>query len=337
MRLTGPGIILLLHFCLSCGMMGFGQPQRDIDSLRRIVSDSHRLQDIPVLFRIADNFMELDQYDSAQVWLNYVANMLPLRKPSLFNYFLSTRQAEIYYYNGLQRLGLQEAERSLQIATTLNDSLLLADSYNFLGLFYMNLDSTRKSIGFFREGMAYAKDPPYPANYLSLSKPYHLAGNLAEAYVKLGSYDSALILSRRSLQLATKLDVGRGIGVASNLIGTILLKQYQEDSAIAYQQAAINITIQSLDYDVALIAYGGLAAGYAENDEKAAAFEALKNGFSLLHDQPHINNFFYGQFLEDALAVYRKYDDREMLIYALDEKSTLATKRLKKNDLQMNT
>ena len=74
---------------------------------------------------------------------------MPVKRPSLFNYFLITRQAEVFYYNNLQQLGLQESRKGLAMAEALNDSLLLADSYNFLGLFYMNIDSMATSIPYY--------------------------------------------------------------------------------------------------------------------------------------------------------------------------------------------
>ena len=107
-----------------------------IDSLKKeILNIKQEDKNIKIYFAIADNFMEIDQYDSAQIWLNKISAVLPYKEPSLSSYFLSTRQAEVYYYNGLQRLGLQESERSLAIAQTLHDSLLLADAYNFIVFF----------------------------------------------------------------------------------------------------------------------------------------------------------------------------------------------------------
>ena len=90
---------------------------KKVDSLKKQINNTQQDDKyINTCFAIADNFMEINQYDSAQLWLNKIAAILPLKVPSVSGYFLITRQAEVYYYNGLQRLGLQESERSLGIA-----------------------------------------------------------------------------------------------------------------------------------------------------------------------------------------------------------------------------
>src|SRR6478672_8999181 len=147
-----PGFVLLLVSTITYAQ----DIQKTIDSLKKQINQANTEEKfVNKCFLIADNYMDIDQYDSAQAWLNKISDKLSLRKPSLSNYFLSSRQAEVYYYNGLQRLGLQEAERSLGIAQSLHDSLLLADAYNFLGLFYTNLDSTTKAIPYFKQGIAF--------------------------------------------------------------------------------------------------------------------------------------------------------------------------------------
>jgi tetratricopeptide (TPR) repeat protein len=252
-------LLLTLLFLLPLSLIGQEIVHR-IDSLKKEVSTAKDDgQYIALCFSIADDFMDIDQYDSAQLWLNLIAERLPLKQPSIPNYFLSTRQAEVYYYNGLQRLGLQESERSLNIARSLNDSLLLADAYNFLGLFHINLDSNRKAIPYFKKGMEYTRQPPYPEPYLSLTKPHHLYGNLAEAYEKLEMYDSAIYLSRISLQLARGIDWKRGMAVAHNNLGNSFLKKQIPDSALHHYLASQQITLVGGDFDVELLDYGGMA------------------------------------------------------------------------------
>ena len=107
-----------------------------IDSAKNIFNKSIKEDAyIRTAFFIADEYMNVEQYDSAQIWLNKIYEILPAKKALLFNYFLITRQAEVYYYNDLQQLGLQESYRGLQMAQDLNDSLLLADSYIFWAYF----------------------------------------------------------------------------------------------------------------------------------------------------------------------------------------------------------
>ena len=308
-----------------------------IDSLKKeILNIEQEDKNIKLYFSIADNFMEIDQYDSAQLWLNKISAVLPYKEPSLSSYFLSTRQAEVYYYNGLQRLGLQESERSLAIAQTLHDSLLLADAYNFIGLFYITLDSNLTAIPYFTKGINFSKQPPYPNNYLSLTKPHHLYGNMAEAYEKIEMYDSAIYLSRISLQLALQIDWKRGVAVAYNNLGNAFFKLNKPDSALYNYRLCITTTTQSGDFDVELLNYGGLAKAEDMLQKKEQAMQQLLEGFNLIKDKPSVNNLFADHFLDDAIFIYKKYDKSNLLTIALEKKSELLQKRIKNNNLQMN-
>jgi hypothetical protein len=135
-------VVVRILIFYSCLFPQYLKGQTDLDSAKKFFYKDQPSGDVFIksCFFIADQFMDYEQYDSAQIWLNKIADRLPLKKPTLFNYYLSSRQEEVYYYNGLQRLGLQESERCMQIAKSLADSLLMADSYNFVGLFYMNID-----------------------------------------------------------------------------------------------------------------------------------------------------------------------------------------------------
>jgi signal transduction histidine kinase len=310
---------------------------KKVDSLKSMVGNSKGDGVyISTCFSIADSFMDLDQYDSAQIWLNKVSEVLPLKEFSLSNYFLSTRQAEVYYYNGLQRLGLQESERSLTIAKALKDSLLLADACNFIGLFLINLDSNRAAIPYFKQGIRYAKQPPFPPQYLSLTKPHHLYGNMAEAYEKIGIYDSAVYLSRQSLQLASEIDWKRGIAVADNNLGNAFLKLNKPDSALRYYQLSRATTLQGGDFDVELLDYGGLARSEDLLGHKVAALQWLQEGFVLIKNKPSVNNLFANQFLNDAILVFKKYHQQDMLTAALEKKAELLQKQVRENNRQMN-
>jgi signal transduction histidine kinase len=267
-------------------------------------------------FYVADDYMEVDQYDSAQLWLNRIYDVYKIRSASKFNYFLSSRQAEVYYYNGLLELGLETAQQSLQLAQELNDSLLLADANNFVGLFYTTMDSSQRAIPFFETGMRYVGRPPYPQSYLSITLPHHLYGNLAEAFYKLQRYDSALIYSQRSLRLARDVLSKRGEAVAHQLNGNCFLQLNQVDSAQASFESALLIARVSRDIDVALLGFSGQALVAMKRDQRGEAWHMLDSGFNYLRSFPSINILFTRQFLSDALTVYHHYQDVRAMVGA---------------------
>jgi signal transduction histidine kinase len=331
--------LFLQIFFLLCHCLSNAQQLTKIDSAKKsiMVFSNNETNFIATCFFIADNYMDVEQYDSAQVWLNKIHLKLPTKSISLSNYFLTTRQAEVYYYNNLQQLGLQESLRGLEMARVLNDSLLLADSYNFLGLFYMNIDSANKSISFFKDGIKYTKQPPYPTNYLSLTKPHHLYGNLSEAYYKLKMYDSALLNNKKSLSKANEIDWQRGIAVAHKSMGDIFIGLKNTDSAIYYFTKGITISKKALEIDVQLLCYSGLAQCFEMKNIYTLAKQELNNGFILLKEKPMINRFFALQFLITAINIYKKNKDNSSLINALELKSEMETVNVKGSNTQIQT
>lgn len=330
-----PSLLWLLA-TLCAASIGAQPLQRTLDSLRREIAVSPAGRFVPLAFALADTYMEVDRYDSAQHWLNRIAERLPLKEPSLPNYYLSSRQAEVYYYNGLQRLGLQESQRSLSMAQALNDSLLLADSHNFIGLFLINLDSPQNALPHFHEGIRYVRQPPHAPQYLSLSKPHHLWGNLGEAYEKLQRFDSAQWASRASLRLATEINWQRGVAVAHTNLGSVYAKTGHPDSALHHYTHAVAAAQTGGDFDVELLAYGGLATAEDNRQHPAEAVAWLQKGFDLIDRHALVNDLFLGQFLDAAVAVYRHANLKEPLAKALQQKAQLLAGQMANNNLQIN-
>ncbi len=327
-------VLLTTPFLLFCQQ----QNRRVIDSAKKAAyknskNDSLFLQSS---FFIAEEYMAVDMYDSAQIWLNNIASRLPLRKPSFFNFYLSVDQAETYYFTGLMQMDLQESERTLRIAKEMNDSIFLATGYNFVGLAHMNLDSIRKGIPYLQTGIRYAKQPPYPPRYISGSKPHHLLGNLAEAYYRLGVYDSAAMIAYRARKFAAEIPSYRGMAVADNLLGLIYAATNSVDSAIQFQKGSIALGLANNNPDVSLIAYSALAGCFQLKGRHDSALAYLETGFRLLEEQPLINGFFTNQFLADAIRLYKLLDKPSLLVNAMEMKAALAVKLAKKNDAQVS-
>lgn len=329
-------ILILLLFC--CANYCFSQSGLLIDSAKNkatlLTNEDEKVKNY---FFIADEYMNIEQYDSAQIWLNKIHAILPVKTNSLSNYFLHTRQAEVYYYNNLQQLGLQESRKGLAMAQALNDSLLLADSYNFLGLFYMNIDSSTASLNYYKEGLLYCSQPPFPLQYLSLSKPHHLHGNLAEAFYNLKMYDSALYQYTLSLQKAKQINWGRGIAVANYGLGDAFYAKQQNDSALNNYIAGVNTANSSKDIDVALVCYSGMAKAHYIKNNMASVNKSLNLGFDLLRLHPNINRFYALIFINNAIDIYKKQNNTTDLINALQLKSSIETVNIKGNNTQIQT
>lgn len=296
-----------------------------VASLKRAKSDSDYIR--TCLF-VADAYMETDQYDSAQLWLNRIHERLPVKTASLFNYYLLSRQAEVYYYNNLQHLGLQESFRALDRAQQMNDSLLMADGSNFVGLFYMNMDSAAKAVPYFYKGLAYIKPPPYDDRYFNLTYPHHLYGNLAEAYLKLQKLDSSIYASYQSLWHAKAIGRGRGRALAHVNLGEVFLIQQRPDSALTHFQQAVSIAAESADFDVEQMAYGGVGRAYLALGDAQRARQQFDAGMAVMTRFPQLNRFFALQFLNAVAKAYRQVNDPERLAAVLEKVNALQKEAL---------
>ena len=285
-------------------------------------------------FRIADDYMSTAQYDSAQVWLNKIHERVSYLQPSVFSYFLTARQAEVYYYNNLQQLGMQEAVRAVTIAETLNDSILRSDAYNFRGLFYTNTGRLKEAILYFKKGIAISSQPPYPTQYLEMSNPHHLYGNLAEAFEKGNEQDSAIYYGKISLSKAREIHHKRGTASALLSLGSSFLKKVQADSAAVFFESARMEAVADKDFDLKLTAYGGLACCASLNNKNDEAIAFLEKGFEILNDQPQLNSYYQLLFLEQAVALYKKHKLYEQLASSLQRTAEIQTATNSKNNDQ---
>ena len=277
-----------------------------------------------------------DMYDSCQVWLNFIAERVPLRKPSYFNFYLSTYQASNYYYTGLIRMALQESERMWRIARELNDSILIGSAYNLIGLSYMNMDSVRKAVSYFKEGIKYIRQPPYAIDYFVSSKPHHLYGNLAKCYLKLGKYEEAKDAALASKKLATDISWIRGVALANNTLGLVYARTNQMDSASVYEREAISIGLTKNHPDVSLISYSALAESYVLHKRYDSALACLNRGFLLMEQKQYLNDQFVKQFLTDVIRLSPTLEQPGLLIRALQLKDSITNSLVKKNDAQIS-
>ncbi|WP_231426076.1 tetratricopeptide repeat-containing sensor histidine kinase [Pedobacter sp. Leaf250] len=320
-------LLILLLFPLFVSAQGHSNPDLNKQDEQFILK----------AFNNADNYMNSDHYDSAQLWLNKIYLKVSYRKPSLFSYFLTSRQAEVYYYNNLHELGLQEAFKGENIASVLKDSILMADACNFIGLFYMNNNKLKDAVKYFRKGLKFAHQPPYPAEYIELSKPHHINGNLAEAFEKLHQSDSAVYYSRESLTESKQINSKRGTATAFLNLGNAYFQKNNIDSAKKYFESTRIAALAGNDFDVELNSYSGLANCAAAYDQEKEALSKLEMGFMLLKKYPQLNDFYSLMFLETAIKLYKKYNDQIKLIKTLELKNRIQTSTYARNNTQIQT
>ncbi len=282
----------------------------------------------------ADRYMERERYDSAQTMLNQIHEAIPIKRNTIDDYMILSRQAEVYYYNNLHQLGLEEIERGSEIAFFLKDSLLLADSYNFIGLFYINMDSLDKADLYFEKAARYARQPPYPPEYPLISNPHHIYGNRAELFFKKKQFDQALEDYDRSAQLAKEIGEVRGEAIAYYGKGETL-QQIKADSAMYYFNLAQQKAHLSKDVDIELISFSGLASSAWTKGLLNESKEYLQRGWNLLEKNPAMNHYYTLRYLTEAIRVIGLLKDQSQMIRIMEKKSEIETVNIGSGNLQI--
>lgn len=257
----------------------------------------------------ADAFMEIDRYDSAEYWLGRVGDRLSLKKPGAFNYYYHTRQAEVFYYNDLLQLGMQQTSRALQIALQLNDSLFLADAYNFHGLFSLNLEKIQEAEQYLLKGLSFFSPTETRTPVLALSRPYHLHGNIGEVYTKQKKYDKALYHFKRSIEAAQRENQRRPHSLALISLGEVFFELQQHDSALVTLTQGVQKAMAEKDYDVALFGYGMLAFLYADVGLLEEAKNMIGKGTALKQQNPQLNPFYTLLYMKQAVSALKLMND----------------------------
>ncbi len=285
--------------------------------------------------RLADYYMDTEYYDSAQLWLNKIHERHPIKATTIKDYTILSRQAEVYYYNNLHQLGLQEIERALAIAKVLKDSFLLADSYNFLGLFFTNMDSLQKANDAFNKAVRYTRQHTNPSSYPPLSNPHHVFGNRAELFFKNKNYESARKDYHHSIQLANEIHAKRGEAVAYYGLGETFQQLKAPDSTSYYFQKSQQIANTSKDVDIELIAFSGLALSSYSKNKKSEALLFLNKGSDLLDSNPGMNHYYSLRFLTQAIEVLEFMGDQRQLIRMIQKKSDIETSNIGSGNIQI--
>ncbi|MCU0375211.1 MAG: histidine kinase [Chitinophagaceae bacterium] len=286
-------------------------------------------------FQKADSLMEIDRYDSAEYYLNLVGLRLKFSNPVKFNFYYHTRYAEVYYYNNLLQLGQQQASRALLAAQQIGDSIFIADAYNFLGLFSMNLGKNTEAVNYLSEGLAYTRSYQPRVGYLPLSEAYHLHGNLGEAFYRLKKYAAALQQFDSSIHLAIAKSAYRAQALALINSGEVYLDLRQNDSAYTLTARGTKIALQSGDYDVFLHGNGLLAYIIALQQQKDAAYAKADSGMQMLKSKQGLNPYYTLLFLRTLVKMYSYLNDYRQVASVQSRIIYLEDSVRKRSNLQM--
>lgn len=277
-----------------------------------------------------DDLLTEEKYDSAQ---NIIDAFYPSGKgvaANFYNYLFTVRQAEIYYYTQLNRLGIYESKRALNMSISLGDSTLISDSYNFIGLFMLSLDSQAVAADYFKKALEYA--PQNGQEFFrgfTFTHKFHILNNLAETYLNRSNYAKAELYAEKSRILAEKKGNSRAVAVAYHTLGTTALRTQRLNDAKAAFDSCFKISQKHEHKDVLLLAYAGLSSANINNAPQSLAF--MKDGIAHLKSHPSINLTYASDFLNSTITVAKNLQNDSLIMVLQHLKIQTTEQQVKRN------
>ena len=260
---------------------------------------------IAAALQISEAFLEVDDLEKAQQWLNSAKKENTLTD-NANAYLIHSLQSEIFYYLGLYEFGVYEAQKGVRCAEKLQDSLFLADGHFFAGINYFEIPDDDKA-----ESELAASDRFYPGKVKkwprSIINRANIYNNIAQVKFKRKQIDSALFYNRKAYILAKRFGYARVIANAEQIFGTIYIAQNQTDSARIYLERSIASAMRGKMYDIALLSMGYQMECQSQNFSLRDSWFA--NGQQLIRDYK-INTLYKKYFLEHALGIYERANNQ---------------------------
>ena len=267
-------------------------------------------------FLLAEYFLETDDIQSSQKWLNFTKDLVSPKQSDTTIVFIHSLQSELFYYDGLFQFGNNEAEKAIQKAKQLKDNLLIANGYFFKGINQIEMNQLQEAEKSLWKARDYQPENYYISHIRSPIQNEHIFNNIAQLKLKLQQSDSAVWYNGKAYQFAKKANSKRGIPNVEQTFGQIYLKEQKIDSAVFYFQKSIVSAQKSEYFDIVLLNYGFLMQCFEKNQiEHNQWFE---KGLELIN-QKIINSTFQHYFYKIALDVFKNTNQIDKLSFVQDK------------------
>ena len=183
--------------------------------------------------------------------------------------------SKIYNHSNRLEEGIKTSNLILNLAKEEQDSIQIAKTYNFLGIFKRKMDEPDSSLYYKIESMKInrlLKDHKALAyNYTSLGIYHYDNGNL----------DTAFSYLRKSLQIRKKLNLIPQRIEANHNIGYLFLMLEVADSATYYFQKSIDLCLNHEKHSNLAILYSNLSESYKLSGEHELALDAIEKSIPI--------------------------------------------------------
>ncbi len=240
---------------------------------------------------IANCYWHKEAYDTAQIWLDKLAESGELKKNSALHYQHLSAQIKIYYERNLHQLGINECKDAIALAAKLNDSLLLRDAYTMLGSLYYNIQNIPLSLQHFKEAIKYSPLVNTNSQYIGLWGLYEIYMGMGYSYVEAKDLDSALTYANLSKKTGEQSGNYDYIVDASDLLHFLHFALNRMDSSLYYTRKIDSMSLALHNNGYAILAYTGYLRHYDTLHNNKLVMEYFNKGINLLKADAGINHF----------------------------------------------
>ena len=261
--------------------------------------------------KITEQYLEIDQIENAQKWLNYAKKMLLKYPNENQQYNVNSLQSELFYYSGLYQFGLHEAQKAIAIAKKSSDSLRLSNAYLMEGINLFEIENIGKAENAFHKAKNYFPNHS-DTNYkrYQINKEY-IYNDIAQLKIKTKQLDSAYFYNKKAYGFAKNFEDQRCIANVERTFGELFLKQNKKDSAEFYFKKSITTSLNASIYDNALLGYSNLMQCHSGESEKANYY--FEKGEEIIKKN-EVNASFQKLFYEQSLATFQIINDKVLLL-----------------------
>ena len=311
---------------------------KKIDSAQKVLTkyDSTGTDYFKTCLFIANCYWHKETYDTAQIWLDKLAESGELKKNSALHYQHLSAQIKIYYERNLHQLGINECKDAIALAAKLNDSLLLRDACTMLGSLNYNIQNIPLSLQHFKEATKYSPLVNTNSQYIGLWGLYEIYMGMGYSYVETKNLDSALIYTNLSQKIGEQSSNSDYIVDASNLLHFLHFALNQMDSSLYYTKKIDSMYLALHNNGYAILAYTGYLRHYDTLHNNKLVMEYFKKGINLLKADADINHLNAQQFLYFAIRVLKKQGDYLAVIEAMELSTSISYKVFRNSAISTN-
>lgn len=285
---------------------------------------------------IANSYWHKEAYDTAQIWLDKLAENGELKKNSALHYQHLSAQIKIYYERNLHQLGINECNEAIALAARLNDSLLLRDACTMLGSLYYNIQNFPLSLQHFKAAIKYSPNVNTNSQYIGLWGLYEIYLGMAYTYVETKNLDSALTYANLSQKTGEQSGNSDNIVYACNLLHFLHFALNQMDSSLYYARKIDSMSLALHNKGYAILAYTGYLRYYDTLHNNKLVMDYFNKGVNLLKADDDINHLNAQQFLYFAIRVLKKQGNYPAIIEAMELSTSISYKVFRNSAILTN-